>query len=283
MRWRPGVEEGKIPWKSRQRQPAALEDEGPLPQGCRPRTRLQVSPGTSSAPDGPSQCILGRRPRAGLLSGAAAGRGAPTGGENALGRPGLPADENGCCSADQPAQWRRLCREAGPPPSSEPAASLPTWSQARRGGGALVAGTISQLCYRHKEKDQAGAGVTFWCFMKAVNWCGNILVLIKGEKGQRGRGRDRHEPTLQRGIASLPRHPPCPQMLLHGACQNRAWGIRAELGTCEREEHPFWISVFRCFLRWVFEVFVNFTSKRRVFILQKIFCNSFDSPLIFGF
>lgn len=53
------------------------------------------------------------------------------------------------------------------------------------GGGSLITSTISQLYFRHKEKDQSEAGVTFWCFMKAVNWCGNVLALIKREKGKK--------------------------------------------------------------------------------------------------
>lgn len=34
--------------------------------------------------------------------------------------------------------------------------------------------------------DLSGAGVTFWCFMKAVNRCGNILVLIIEKKASEG-------------------------------------------------------------------------------------------------
>lgn len=54
------TQEGKIPCKSGQRQPAALEKAGLL---SRRMPGLPILPGTSSSPDVPSQCILGDRPQ----------------------------------------------------------------------------------------------------------------------------------------------------------------------------------------------------------------------------
>lgn len=56
-----------------------------------------------------------------------------------------------------------LCSSGTGRQAAEPSWDLPG------GGGGRITRTISQLYYRHKEKDLSGAGVTFWCFMKAVN------------------------------------------------------------------------------------------------------------------
>lgn len=157
------------------------------PGGCRPWAASSVLPGKSSSPDVPSQCILGRRPQAGLLSEAAEGGGRERSGS--AGAPQIKMD----AFADQPAQWHRLCRGA----RSHRAARLLGNQRGRLeqgagtgwGRGRAHQRTISQLYYRHKEEDQSGAGVTFWCFMKAVNWCGNILVLIKEKKASEGEGK----------------------------------------------------------------------------------------------
>lgn len=64
MRGRPGVEDGKIPWKSGKRQPAALEKEGLLSRkDSSLAIGLEILPDTNSSPDVPSQCILGPRPQ----------------------------------------------------------------------------------------------------------------------------------------------------------------------------------------------------------------------------
>lgn len=122
-----------------------------------------------------------------------------------------------------------LCSSGTGRQAAEPSWDLPG------GGGGRITRTISQLYYRHKEKDLSGAGVTFWCFMKAVNWCGNILVLIKEKKaseGERERG-DRHKSMLQLDIPNLRQHPSCPLMLL-GLCLSlsQALKIRSELLPC---------------------------------------------------
>lgn len=213
MRWRRGEEDGKS-LENPERQPAAWQEEGlpsqrmpASPPGCKSylvRAVLLMHHLSAS---------LGRRPQAGLLSEAAGARRAPAA-ESTPWAGRAPRRGKWMLFPDQPAQWHRLpVREArsepgwaelsGAEPSCSPL-SAETSSEAHKHGagtglgeGALITGTISQLCERHKERDRAGAAVTFWCRRKAVNGRGNILVLIKGERPAGERERDGRRARLQ--------------------------------------------------------------------------------------